>query len=368
MSEEQSEVIEHASLDEAFLAAQAEFPEIPKDKENPHFRSRYSSLDAIKTATRPALNRHGIVTRERTEQENGRLRVTAILRHAKSGQEDANWASIKEAENIQGLGSQITYLRRYALAPLLGVCSDEDDDGNTAATAQAPERGNREAPPRAESRQDARRSDGDAAPPQSASGAKTLPDRAMILGAIGRINSAAGLASYLTDRIGERPVAKSPNGWREILTAAVTRLNAMQWTPEQKAVVEAVLTAIRSDLPALPATGEPAPAPVAAAEPSAAPSLAALRAQVDAMLTPADLLTLLEGFVSGDRPSSVALRADRKLWADLTAHAVELIHERYGRQDAGWGAQDIEAVGSFAYDLKNQAEIESQATEANSGN
>jgi hypothetical protein len=124
---------EHATFDEAFLAAQAEFPEIPKDKENPHFKSRYPSLDAIKTATRPALNKHGIITTERTIQENGRLAVTAILRHAKSKEEVTNTASIEEAPTVQGIGSQITYLRRYALAPLLGICADEDDDGNAAA-------------------------------------------------------------------------------------------------------------------------------------------------------------------------------------------------------------------------------------------
>ena len=37
-------------LASALLKAQSEFPEIPKDKENPHFRSRYSTFDAIKTA------------------------------------------------------------------------------------------------------------------------------------------------------------------------------------------------------------------------------------------------------------------------------------------------------------------------------
>jgi hypothetical protein len=41
---------------------------------------------------------------------------------------------INEKNNIQGLGSAITYNRRYALSAIVGIISDEDDDGNSAST------------------------------------------------------------------------------------------------------------------------------------------------------------------------------------------------------------------------------------------
>ncbi len=44
----------------------------------------------------------------------------------------------------QGIGSAITYGRRYSLAALLGIAADEDDDGN-AASAGAPRRAPQEA-------------------------------------------------------------------------------------------------------------------------------------------------------------------------------------------------------------------------------
>ena len=36
---------EHSNIYDALAAAQGEFPEIKKDKINPHFQSRYASLD-----------------------------------------------------------------------------------------------------------------------------------------------------------------------------------------------------------------------------------------------------------------------------------------------------------------------------------
>jgi hypothetical protein len=38
---------------------------------------------------------------------------------------------------MQGLGSAITYARRYSLAAILGIVSDEDDDANAATPAPA---------------------------------------------------------------------------------------------------------------------------------------------------------------------------------------------------------------------------------------
>lgn len=122
-----------SGLNEALLAAQAEFPEIPKDRENTYFKSRYSTLDAIKTACWPVLHKHGILPRHKTTQENGTLTVTFMLTHAATGETDANSLSIEAGANVQAIGSQITYLRRYTCAPALGICSDEDDDGNAGA-------------------------------------------------------------------------------------------------------------------------------------------------------------------------------------------------------------------------------------------
>jgi hypothetical protein len=40
-------------------------------------------------------------------------------------------ASVKNPPNIQQMGSNITYLRRYVLASVIGIVGDEDDDAET---------------------------------------------------------------------------------------------------------------------------------------------------------------------------------------------------------------------------------------------
>lgn len=120
-------------IDAALLAAQAEFPEIPKDKENAHYHQRYSSLDAIISGTRPSLTKNLLLLTHRVEDTETGVRVTALLKHLPSGEERANALSCECSRmDPQRLGSAITYLRRYTVSSLLGITPDEDDDGNAA--------------------------------------------------------------------------------------------------------------------------------------------------------------------------------------------------------------------------------------------
>lgn len=118
----------------ALLGAQREFPPMKRDAVNPHFRSKYLTLDEIVSCLWPVLHKHGLVPHWRTEQEGERLSVTFILHHVESG--DALQNSLVVAEsgvNAQRMGSNLTYLRRYTAVPLLGIAPDEDDDGNEGA-------------------------------------------------------------------------------------------------------------------------------------------------------------------------------------------------------------------------------------------
>ena len=45
------------------------------------------------------------------------------------------WLNPAKPNDPQALGSATTYARRYALSALVGVCSEEDDDGNAATQA-----------------------------------------------------------------------------------------------------------------------------------------------------------------------------------------------------------------------------------------
>lgn len=116
--------------------AQAEFRSIEKDSINPHFKNRYASLAAILEAVRPILMKNGLSiaqlpTIDKTTEQNPCLET--LLIHV-SGQWIASHTPLILSKNdMQGMGSAITYARRYGLTALLGVAADEDDDGQRNA-------------------------------------------------------------------------------------------------------------------------------------------------------------------------------------------------------------------------------------------
>lgn len=120
-------------IGEALANAQSLIGTVTLNKINPHFQSKYADLSAIREACKDALAKHGIALVQSPEVREGRALVITRLIH-KSGQWIENELSLKpdRGDTPQAIGSAITYARRYALASLLGIVADEDDDGNAA--------------------------------------------------------------------------------------------------------------------------------------------------------------------------------------------------------------------------------------------
>lgn len=123
----------------AMAVAQGEMTPASKSSTNPHFKSKYADLAAIWEAIRPSLRKNEIcVWQDVTSTEIG-IAVTTRLTHS-SGQ----WVEFGPLEiplfkrDAQGVGSAISYGKRYALGAALGVVSDEDDDGNAACAQSKP--------------------------------------------------------------------------------------------------------------------------------------------------------------------------------------------------------------------------------------
>lgn len=125
---------ESQELKELFAAlakAQAEMRIAGLSSENPFFKSRYADLADIVRASRPALTKYGLsVIHQILPNEDGASMLHCILCHS-SGQFIRTSMRILPVKNdIQSLGSCITYLKRYTYAAITGViCSDDDDDG-----------------------------------------------------------------------------------------------------------------------------------------------------------------------------------------------------------------------------------------------
>lgn len=100
-----------------------------KPKESPSYTFRYAPLDVVLAATLPALNANGLSLVSLPIMGGDRLRT--LLLH-ESGEFIAVEVLMPEFQGPQKFGSALTYMRRYSIISLLGVASEEDDDGNAA--------------------------------------------------------------------------------------------------------------------------------------------------------------------------------------------------------------------------------------------
>lgn len=140
-----SETIE--LLAQALLKAQTEFMTASKDAKNPFFKSKYATLNSVWEAVATALHNNGLVC---IQPIVNNMVATTII-HT-SGQFITSECPIVCAKqnDPQALGSAITYSRRYALASMLGVMTDDDDDAESAMVRKQPQSAPKPAPKPAE--------------------------------------------------------------------------------------------------------------------------------------------------------------------------------------------------------------------------
>ncbi len=118
---------------------QAGNPAAAMSGKNPHFKSRFSTLQDIVDCARSATA-HGICfTQEvdfETDNERPHLYVRTVMHHVSGEKRESRCPIItREASDPQKMGSAITYAKRYGLQAIFGIPADEDDDGNKANEA-----------------------------------------------------------------------------------------------------------------------------------------------------------------------------------------------------------------------------------------
>lgn len=122
----QSESI--AEIAKALIAAQAEFPTIPKTKEvlvatqRGSYTFKYAPLEDTLKLLRPILTAHGLGV---TQGADGESLVTTVF-HT-SGEWISHSMPLPDINNQQQYGGSFTYRRRYSLKAALGLETDEDD-------------------------------------------------------------------------------------------------------------------------------------------------------------------------------------------------------------------------------------------------
>lgn len=123
---------ERAPLAKALVAAQKATESIKKAATNPAFKSKYADLAHVVEGVVPALNAAGVMVLQCPGFDGEMASVATTFLH-ESGSSVTSTLHVRPSKtDAQGLGSAITYLRRYALLAMAGG-APEDDDGNAAS-------------------------------------------------------------------------------------------------------------------------------------------------------------------------------------------------------------------------------------------
>ncbi|MDA8311458.1 MAG: ERF family protein [Actinomycetota bacterium] len=127
----------------ALAAAQAAFPPVKKDrtatvptKTGGTYSYHYADLTDLLDAVRPVLTANGLAV---VQGGTGERMVTRLVHTSGQWIESDGTLPATQA-TPQGLGSAITYARRYWLSALLGIAAEEDDDGALGSDAPKPAR------------------------------------------------------------------------------------------------------------------------------------------------------------------------------------------------------------------------------------
>ena len=124
---------QESQLNASFVKALGELRNVAKNAVNPHFRNRYASLDAILDDVRPILAAHNLGLSQEPLFEDGKAGVVTRIIHS-SGEYRASILLLPvKDQTAQGVGSALTYAKRYAISSILGITADDDDDGELAS-------------------------------------------------------------------------------------------------------------------------------------------------------------------------------------------------------------------------------------------
>jgi len=126
---------EIGELADALSKAQGMMKSAKKTESNPFFKSKYADLAEVWDTIREPLAKNNLAVTQTTDFEVGVASVVivhTILVH-KSGQWIEGIIKMPLVKSDpQGIGSAMTYARRYGLSAIVGVASEEDDDGEAA--------------------------------------------------------------------------------------------------------------------------------------------------------------------------------------------------------------------------------------------
>lgn len=137
-----------AAYTEDFAAMQGDLPSIDAlgqikhgDGANAKIIAKYAKWEDINDAIKPVLAKHHFVLSFSSDQTDGRIIVTAILKHTGGHKETATLNFPLDTSggksNVHAIASSISYAKRHSASLVLNLSSrakeDADDDGKAAS-------------------------------------------------------------------------------------------------------------------------------------------------------------------------------------------------------------------------------------------
>lgn len=126
----------------ALAKAQGEFKDAKKDRQNDMLGNRYSTYASVIEAVRAPLAANGLAFVQPAELAGDKVVVTTRLFHTSGEWIESELhlpiVQVGRLSALQMMGSSMTYARRYALIAMLGVATDDDNDGNEGPKEQRP--------------------------------------------------------------------------------------------------------------------------------------------------------------------------------------------------------------------------------------
>lgn len=122
-----------ATIAGALSKFQSEIHPVIRDSFNPYFKSKYADLASIWQEIQVPLAKNGLSVFQGCIHTDGNDFLKTILMHSSGEYITSELKLYLSKQDAQGMGSAITYARRYALAAALGIVQ-EDDDANRAVT------------------------------------------------------------------------------------------------------------------------------------------------------------------------------------------------------------------------------------------
>ncbi len=135
-----------SNISAALAKFQSEVKQPKKDTNNPFFNKKYVPLEGVVSVITEPLAKNGLSYIQSTGTEGENVIVTTLLMHTSGEFIESDPLRLPGHQvqkgggkdfNPQGIGSAITYGRRYSLTALLGIASEEDDDGNSGSGDQS---------------------------------------------------------------------------------------------------------------------------------------------------------------------------------------------------------------------------------------